>query len=44
VGQSYERDLQDVLALQNELARTIAAKFQIQLTRKAGHSSKQSPR
>jgi len=33
-AQSYERDLQDVLALQNELARTIAAQVQIQLTAK----------
>jgi TolB-like protein/DNA-binding winged helix-turn-helix (wHTH) protein/Tfp pilus assembly protein PilF len=33
-AKSYERDLQDVLALQGELARTIAAEVQIQLTAK----------
>jgi len=31
-AQSYERDIQDVLALQGELARTIATEVQIQLT------------
>jgi len=33
-AKSYERDLQDVLALQGELARTIATEVQIQLTPK----------
>jgi TolB-like protein/DNA-binding winged helix-turn-helix (wHTH) protein/Flp pilus assembly protein TadD len=33
-AKSYERDIQDVLALQGELARTIAAEVQIQLTPK----------
>jgi serine/threonine protein kinase/Flp pilus assembly protein TadD len=31
-AKSYERDIQDVLVLQNELARTIASEVQIQLT------------
>jgi TolB-like protein/DNA-binding winged helix-turn-helix (wHTH) protein/Flp pilus assembly protein TadD len=31
-AKSYERDIQDVLALQGELARTIASEVQIQLT------------
>lgn len=33
-AKSYERDIQDVLALQGELARTIASEVQIQLTPK----------
>jgi eukaryotic-like serine/threonine-protein kinase len=33
-ARSYERDIQDVLALQSELARTIASEVQIQLTPK----------
>jgi TolB-like protein/DNA-binding winged helix-turn-helix (wHTH) protein/Tfp pilus assembly protein PilF len=33
-AKSYERDVQDVLALQGELARTIASEVQIQLTAK----------
>ncbi len=33
-AKSYEHDIQDVLALQGELARTIAAEVQIQLTPK----------
>jgi TolB-like protein/DNA-binding winged helix-turn-helix (wHTH) protein/Tfp pilus assembly protein PilF len=33
-AKSYERDIHDVLALQNELARTISAEIQIQLTPK----------
>jgi TolB-like protein/Flp pilus assembly protein TadD len=33
-ARSYERDIQDVLALQSELARTIAIEVQIQLTAK----------
>jgi serine/threonine-protein kinase len=33
-ARSYERDIQDVLALQSELARTIALEVQIQLTPK----------
>jgi TolB-like protein len=31
-GQSYERNLRDVLALQDEVARAIAAEIQIRLT------------
>jgi TolB-like protein/DNA-binding winged helix-turn-helix (wHTH) protein/Tfp pilus assembly protein PilF len=33
-ARSYERDIQDVVALQNELARTIALEVQVQLTPK----------
>jgi TolB-like protein/Flp pilus assembly protein TadD len=33
-AKSYERDIQNVLALQNEVARTIASEVQIHLTRK----------
>jgi TolB-like protein/DNA-binding winged helix-turn-helix (wHTH) protein/Tfp pilus assembly protein PilF len=33
-SKSYERDIQDVLALENELARTIALEVQVQLTPK----------
>ena len=33
-AKSYERDIQDVLALQNELARIIALEVQVQLTSK----------
>ena len=33
-ARSYERDIQDVLALQGEMARTIAAEIQIRLTLK----------
>lgn len=43
-AQSYERDLRDVLALQTEVARTIAAAIEVTVERAAGRPAPDRPR